>query len=131
MLTDESNRDANLARRRRRKFLRFGVGLLAVLAAAGLVLSAVAMAQDRQWSRRNVERLAVAMLHFNNAHGRLPPAVVYGEDGKPLYSWRVLLLPHIGEEKLYQEFHLDEPWDSPHNIDLLPGMPAIYAPPPG
>jgi hypothetical protein len=53
---------------------------------------------------------------------------VYGADGQPLYSWRVLLLAYI-EDDLYKEFHLDEPWDSPHNIALLPRMPGLYAPP--
>jgi hypothetical protein len=53
---------------------------------------------------------------------------VYGKDGKPLLSWRVLLLPHIEQKELFERFRLDEPWDSPHNIRLLPLMPATYAP---
>lgn len=57
--------------------------------------------------------------------------MVYGPDGTPLYSWRVLLLPYIEQDDLYHEFHLDEPWDSPHNIRLLERMPATYAAPPG
>jgi hypothetical protein len=72
--------------------------------------------------------LGIAFHDYNDAHGRLPPAVVYGKDGKPLYSWRVLLLPSLGEEELYKQFKLDEPWDSPHNICLLPKMPATYGP---
>ena len=75
--------------------------------------------------------LAVAMRGYEDAHGRLPPAVVYGRDGKPLLSWRVLLLPDVGPAGLYERFKLDEPWDSPHNIALLPEMPGVYAPPPG
>jgi hypothetical protein len=71
------------------------------------------------------------MHSYSDTHGRLPPAVVYGENGTPLHSWRLLLLPFIGEDSLYEEFHLDEPWDSPHNIELLPQIPATYAPPPG
>jgi hypothetical protein len=54
---------------------------------------------------------------------------VYGPDGRPLYSWRVLLLPYIEQEELYNEFRLDEPWDSEHNIRLLERMPATYAAP--
>jgi hypothetical protein len=69
------------------------------------------------------------MHNYNSTHGKLPPAVVYGKDGEPLYSWRVLLLPFIEQDALYQELHLDEPWDSPHNLTLLPRMPATYAPP--
>jgi len=41
-------------------------------------------------------------------------------------SWRVYLLPFIGEKSLYEQFHLDERWDSPHNKSLLTQMPAIY-----
>jgi hypothetical protein len=43
-------------------------------------------------------------------------------------SWRVHILPFIGFQELYEEFKLDEAWDSPHNIKLLPKMPAIYSP---
>jgi hypothetical protein len=71
------------------------------------------------------------MQNYNSVHGRLPPAVVYGDHEKPLYSWRVLLLPFIEEQYLYQQFRLDEPWDSPHNLELLPKMPRNYSPPSG
>jgi hypothetical protein len=71
------------------------------------------------------------MLSYHDKYGRLPPAVVYGKDGKPLHSWRVLLLPHLDQEDLYRQFKMDEPWDSPHNIKPLPRIPAVYCPPPG
>jgi hypothetical protein len=71
------------------------------------------------------------MRNYHQEHGRLPPAVVCGKDGKLLYSWRVLLLPYIEQQDLYKQFKRNEPWDSPHNIKLLPRMPQTYAPPPG
>jgi hypothetical protein len=71
------------------------------------------------------------MHNYHDTHGRFPPAVVYGKNGKPLLSWRVLILPHIEENDLYKQFHLDEPWDSPHNLPLLEKMPSAYEPPPG
>jgi hypothetical protein len=58
----------------------------------------------------------------------LPPAAVLGQDGKPLLSWRVLLLPYIGQQELFHEFKLDEPWDSEHNLTLIERMPRTYAP---
>src|SRR5438309_6043545 len=70
------------------------------------------------------------MANYQAAHGKLP-AVVYGKDGQPLHSWRVLILPYVEEEELYKEFHLDEPWDSPHNLALLPRMPKVYETYPG
>ena len=69
-------------------------------------------------------------LAFHNAastNNQLMPLAIVDADGRPLLSWRVALLPFIGQEQLHREFHLDEPWDSPHNILLLPRMPEIYA----
>lgn len=74
--------------------------------------------------------MALAVLNYNDTHGQMPSAVVYGPDGTPLYSWRVLILPYIGQEEIYNQFHLDEPWDSPHNKTLLSKMPLTYALPP-
>jgi hypothetical protein len=73
----------------------------------------------------------MAMHVYHDTYGRLPAAVVYGEDGRPLHSWRVLILPFLEDGDLYHQFKLDEPWDSPHNLALLPQMPAYYAPPRG
>jgi hypothetical protein len=74
--------------------------------------------------------LTLATVNYvDTNNGRLPPAVVYGPDGKPLYSWRVLLLPYLGEDNLFRRFHLDEPWDSPNNKPLLALMPKVYLDP--
>jgi hypothetical protein len=43
----------------------------------------------------------------------------------------VLLLPFVEQQELRDQFKLDEAWDSPHNLRLLPLMPTVYAPPPG
>jgi hypothetical protein len=52
-----------------------------------------------------------------------------GKDAKALLSWRVALLPYLGEDNLYKQFKLDEPWDGPHNKKLLERMPKVYAAP--
>lgn len=56
-----------------------------------------------------------------------PKFPIVNERGKPLLSWRVMLLPYIGRSDLFEMFHLDEPWDSEHNIQLLPMMPIQYS----
>lgn len=71
----------------------------------------------------------MAFHNYHDASGKLPPAVVYGKDGRPLYSRRVVILPYLEQKELYYAFHLDEPWDSPHNIQLLPRIPYAYIPP--
>jgi hypothetical protein len=68
--------------------------------------------------------------HASANNGKLPPAIVYGKDRRPLLSWRVLLLPYLEQQELYNKFKLDEPWDSPNNLPLLDQMPLVYALPP-
>jgi Protein of unknown function (DUF1559) len=70
--------------------------------------------------------IALAMHMYHEKKRHLPPAVVRDKNGKPLYSWRVLLLPYLEEEDLYKEFHLDEPWDSPHNKLLVENTPRCF-----
>jgi phage FluMu protein Com len=75
----------------------------------------------------NLKRLALGLRSYHDAQGHYPPAVVHGPEGrKPLYSWRVAVLPYLGEEALYREFHHDEPWDSVHNRRLIERMPAVF-----
>jgi hypothetical protein len=82
----------------------------------------------RKRSVKNLQALALAMHEYHDVMGTMPPAVVVDREKKPLLSWRVLLLPHVGERDLFKQFKLDEPWDSTANKNLLERMPNIYAP---
>jgi hypothetical protein len=84
--------------------------------------------EDLNTDQNNLKQLMLAMINYNDANGHLPTSAVFDKDGKALLSWRVLLLPYIDEKTLYDEFHLDEPWDSEHNKPLLAKMPKIFAP---
>jgi hypothetical protein len=118
--------------------------LIACCAAALLLLPTV-QADEKEESRRpqedkgetaafictrnSLKQLMSAMHKHCNAHLRLPAAYTRKEDGTKLLSWRVKLLPYLGEEVLYAQFHLDEPWDSEHNKKLIPKIPTVYASP--
>jgi hypothetical protein len=75
----------------------------------------------------NLMTLALAMHNYHSAHNTFPPAFSRDKQGKPLLSWRVLVLPYLDAKDLYDQFHLDEPWDSPHNKALISKMPRNYA----
>lgn len=77
-------------------------------------------------SARNIRLILIAMHDYYKAHGSFPPVANLDDDGRMLLSWRVHLLPFLNENELYEAFHLDEPWDSPHNKTLTSRMPAIY-----
>jgi RNA polymerase sigma factor (sigma-70 family) len=82
-------------------------------------------------SATNLKRIAGGIHAYLFAHNSsFPPAAIYSADGKPLLSWRVAVLPYLGENEkaLHAQFKLDEPWDSPHNKGLLAKMPKVLAP---
>jgi prepilin-type processing-associated H-X9-DG protein len=77
---------------------------------------------------KNLKQLALGLHNYHSAHKTFPAAYNTGPDGKPLLSWRVHILPFLDScQDLYNEFHLDEPWDGPHNLALIPRMPKVYA----
>jgi prepilin-type processing-associated H-X9-DG protein len=86
---------------------------------------------QRQECNNRLHRLGLAMHEYNEAHGRFPAPAIFNRNGKPLLSWRVALLPHLGYQSLYERFRLDESWDSPHNLALLAEMPREFACPGG
>ncbi len=109
------------------------IGTLIVLLALGVSAwigyGSYRAEQDTLASGKNLKYLVLAMQGYSHYHGgKLPPAALYSKDGKPLLSWRVLLLPYLEQVTLFEKFKLDEPWDSPHNKPLLAEMPAVYAP---
>ncbi len=71
------------------------------------------------------------MRKYHDQEKTLPPAAKYGAPSQPLLSWRVLILPYLGQDALYKRFHLDEPWDSPNNRPLAALAPDVYEPPEG
>ena len=77
----------------------------------------------------NLKQIGLAMHNYHDVHRTFPPAYQADASGRPLLSWRVLILPYLEQDALYREFHLDEPWDSDHNKKLIERIPAVYQSP--
>ena len=84
---------------------------------------------DRTQDRNRLKTLTLAMHNHHNLHLQLPVAdrpENFGPDGRTWLSWRVHVLPFLSKDDLYKKFHLNEPWDSPHNKTLIDQMPDEY-----
>jgi hypothetical protein len=107
-----------------------------VKAVLGETLPRVKLAAAQATSANNLKQLALAVHNYHDtmgamppAWGTMPPSPMFDARKKPQgLSWRVYLLPYVEEQALYQQFKLDEPWDSEHNKKLIPLMPKIFAP---
>jgi len=87
-----------------------------------------ALTRHRQ-SQDNLKQIGKALHKYNDALGSLPAVAIYTPKYEALLSWRVAILPFLGQGELFKRFKLEEPWDSPNNKKLLGEMPAVYAVP--
>lgn len=124
-MSEETRRRRDADSRTSRRGLSTKDVLIAVVIIAILVallypsLNGHPGATRRSTCKNNLKQFAVALHNYHDEYGSFPPAYVIDKDGRPLYSWRVLILPEIDQQPLYERLHLDEPWDSPHNRPLL------------
>jgi hypothetical protein len=109
------------------------VAVVLVLAVGfALLQPAIRSARSVAWKSKcssNLEQIGLALQQYQTEHGSYPPAYIPGPDGKPMHSWRVLILPYLGKEaaSIYQQYNFNEPWDSEYNIRLAAFMPEVYA----
>jgi prepilin-type processing-associated H-X9-DG protein len=73
-----------------------------------------------------MKQIMLAMHNYHSVHGEFPPAFIADADGKPMHSWRVLILPYIEQQSLYNSYDFSKPWDSPENLAIAPFIPPVY-----
>ena len=119
-------------KKRKHIFSRTGCIVIVLLLALLFVFSVRFVQEARESAKRmqctsGPKQLALALHNYHGQYHSFPPAYTTDTEGKPLHSWRVLLLPYyIENQQLYNEIRLDEPWDSPHNSQFHDQMPRIY-----
>ena len=107
---------------------------LAVLAIAGCGASE---SERKLECSNNLKRIGVALSYYHDVWKTFPPAFIPDEGGKPMHSWRVLILPFLRPEseqpanrqdnfQLFEQYSFDEPWDGPNNSLLAEKMPVEY-----
>jgi hypothetical protein len=102
--------------------------VISVLSSRAAFATTIVLDANGQQDIDNLEELALALHNYADAFGTLP-AEFSGTNGAPLLSWRVAILPFIGEGALYNEFDLTKPWNDSANLPLLDQMPAIFRDP--
>ena len=112
---------------RRRRWLVAAL-VLAAIPCLALVPCAQQIRNGDGWvgSANSLKVIGLALQAYHEVYGHLPPAVVRDRDGRPLYSWRVEVLPFLEQNALYKRFRRDEPWDGPNNRALLGETPQCY-----
>lgn len=118
---------------------RGSVRRVVLVVASALAIFAVAVLVPEHYTRKskvlrragcvsNLHQIGQALNTYCAVHGKLPPPCTTAPDGRALLSWRVLILPYLGdtEKSLFEAFDLNEPWDGPNNSRLLRNMPNVF-----
>jgi len=116
-------------RHRRTGIICGALAALLFLGACAVLLPALASARQaaQQTTCRGCLRyIAIALHNYHDEHGTFPPAYTVDENGKPMHSWRVLILPYLEEAALYAAYDFDEPWDGPNNSKLANRVPSAF-----
>jgi prepilin-type processing-associated H-X9-DG protein len=98
------------------------ISALALLVAMGLMVYP-AIRNAREAARRSeckgdLFSLQFALRNYHETYGCFPPPYISDADGRPMHSWRVLVLPFLGRAELYEDYRFDEPWNGPNNCKL-------------
>lgn len=89
------------------------------------MISAKSAAQQAQ-QINNLKQMGLAFHNYHDTFAAFPGAGRMSADKPVGLSWRVYLLPYLDQAPLFNQFHLDEPWDSEHNKTLIDKMPVIF-----
>ncbi len=96
-----------------------------------MLLAPVGMGSHPSGSRatciNNLKNIVLALQNYESRWGSFPPAYVADANGKPMHSWRVLILPQLDRIDLYRAYRFDEPWDGPNNRLLHAEMVDLFA----
>ena len=101
----------------------------AIFRFGGQTVAQLSANRQRSVSVKNLQKIASALNAYAKDYGTYPPPVTMDPKGRKLHSWRVLILPYIGEKELYESFDLEKAWDDPENINLAYNVPSVFTHP--
>jgi len=103
------------------------LGIIALLIA--FLLPAIRFARPaarRAQCVNNLKQIALALYNYESTYKSLPPAYTVDAKGRPLHSWRTLILPYLEQESLYQSIDLSKPWNDPANAKAFETIPLVF-----
>ena len=86
--------------------------VIALASVAVVAYQGLGIARAKARTKEDLTRIHAALMTYHDEYACFPPTYVLDDGGKPMHSWRALLLPYLTDDS---EYRFDEPWDSPAN----------------
>ncbi|WP_442511008.1 DUF1559 domain-containing protein [Novipirellula sp. SH528] len=108
---------------------------LAVMLVCGGILVALmlpAVQAAREAARRmqcsnNIKQIGLALHNYHSAYNTLPPAYTVDANGRPMHSWRSIILPFMEQQGLHERIDFSKPWDAPENLAVAQTVVPQYS----
>ena len=138
--TGEDNIGDRPIPKKRRRFwpsllIASGIVLLLIFLLLPMVRTARPTAYRTQCSN-NLKHIAVALSLYADVYHAFPPAHTLDAEGRPLHSWRTLILPYMEQQhlyaegidlaKLYEKIDLSKPWNDAANAEAYKAIVPIF-----
>lgn len=108
----------------------WAISIVIILTLGVMLLPATRRAREparRAQCQNNLQQIANALVEYQYDNGQPPPLYTVDSAGRPLHSWRTLLLPYLQEKELYQQIDLTKPWDDPIHDAIRQTVVNVYA----
>lgn len=110
--------------------LRLIVLAVLIVAVGSVLVAGVCLVRRAQRDARRSNaygrlcQMRLALQNYEREHGTLPPLFLRDDLGKPIHSWRALILPYLEVESL-KRLDLSQPWNSDHNRKIIEDAPPL------
>jgi len=106
--------------------------LAVLLMSCCLILPATRSAREagrRTQCSNNLKQFGLGLHNYHDTYKQLPPTYLADQDGKPMHSWRTLIMPFCEQIPRYEKYDFSEPWNGPNNSSLhSPNLPYQVCP---
>ena len=103
------------------------------MAITAVLAAVIGIPWARHWRevalQQDLRAIALAMHNYHDVYRCFPPAYVTDSNGRPMHSWRVILLPMFGDpvaDRIYAAYDCSQPWDRPRNAAVTKTVPKVY-----
>ncbi|QDU08987.1 DUF1559 domain-containing protein [Gimesia aquarii] len=111
------------------RWVTVGIILCILLLVFALLMPAIYHGREaarRSTSKNNLKQIGLALHNYQEAYRCLPMGGGIREDDVAMNGWLTMIMPFTDASPDYNSLDLDEPWDSPANVEVFQRVRPVF-----